>query len=244
MARASRRGAPNTRHGGRAFAAATLALVSALLAGACGIDSYSYYYPPVVSFSGDNSLYLNHVTSNNDASFLGYEIYYRVFQEKTKADAIAAAIYSAANSSSTAPSVLLNQLTSGTFPSHYGYAFNPIREPSATSPIPLLKIGEGSSFRVALSAEGDWMLYINTASAGSAVKRASGKTFYDLGQGATWDGSDADYSGSTISSSTTLYLVAFGIAYGFDIGTIKTTTSMPAVFPNGTTYAGIPIVAH
>ncbi|MBL8966093.1 MAG: hypothetical protein JNG85_03730 [Spirochaetaceae bacterium] len=219
-------------------------MFSLILLGACGIDSYSYYYPPSVANSGDNNLYLTHSTNNSDAAFLGYEIYYRVFEDKAKADGIASAIYSAANSSSTAPSVLQNQLTSGTFPSYYGYAFNPIREPSAAYPLPLLKVGDGSNFRVALSAEGDWTLYINNASVGSPVKRASGKTFYDSSPGATWSGTDVDYSGSTVASSTTLYLVAFGIAYGFDIGTIKTTTSMPAVFPNGTTYTAIPISAH
>lgn len=228
-----------------------LCLALAALAGGCGIDTYTYYYPPTVSYTAPN-MELSHNTSNSDPSLLGYDIYYRVFQEKTSADGVCAAIYAAANSSSSSPSGLLAQLVAGTLPGYSGYRFYKMANENGVDPTPLLKVDDGEDYRLTITT-GDWVIYnVDTAADYIRARRTSSLTtanrlFYESSVGATWQSSDYDYSGDTISGSTTVYLVAFAVAYGFNLGASgpAETYSMPTVFRDpSSSYGAIAIDAH
>ena len=228
-----------------------LCLALAGLVGGCGIDTYTYYYPPTVSYT-DPLMELSHNASNSDPSLLGYDIYYRVFQEKTSADSVCSAIYSAANSSSSSPSGLLAQLVAGTLPGYSGYKFYKMANESGIDPTPLLKVDDGEEYRLTITA-GDWKIYnVDSATDYTSARRTSSLTtanrlFYELSSGTTWQSTDYDYSGASISGSTTVYLVAFAVAYGFNLGASgpAETYSMPAVFRDpSSSYGSIPIDAH
>lgn len=88
-----------------------LCLALAALAGGCGIDDYPYLYP-ASGVSGTDSMpaYFSHNTGNDSASFLGYEIYYRIYESAADAASDGATIQ--ANWDTVSPDTVVQRMKS------------------------------------------------------------------------------------------------------------------------------------
>ena len=104
--RAGRRKAPR-----RFLSIPFLCLALAATAGGCGIDDYPYLYP-ASGVSGTDSMpaYFSHNTGNDSASFLGYEIYYRIYENA--ADAVSDGATIQANWDTVSPDTVVQRMKS------------------------------------------------------------------------------------------------------------------------------------
>ncbi len=227
----------------RSGAALCAAAACALVLGGCGLESYTYYYRPGVACDG-SSITIIHNSANADASFLGYEVYYHVFKNKGTATSVAQAIYTAASSEKASPSVLQAQLASGSFPGYSEVVFYRITNEDGSDPTPLLKVSEGTRFYIQIKNDSDWTLRIDTTHQQNVIKRSSSfspaRSFAVAENSeSAWKAGDCDYTPDAAYSSSTVYLVAFVLGYGFNLGSTGAVYSLPAVIPNGTEYTGI-----
>jgi hypothetical protein len=206
-----------------AFLASGLALSSSLLS--CGIETVKVYAAPTLSPSG-GLITLTHNTANDaDAdTFLGYEVYYRAYQDSSAASADISTMATVIGGENATPESCIAKLESLKFHRFYDYLGQDKR--------PLFDIDIATSFKIFLdhSSSSGWYVdeFSKTPTDTSPICRAIPSSDSVVPFNSTYASTDVDYSGSTISSGT-LYFAFFAIAYGFDFSsTFKDIYSLPA----------------
>jgi len=185
----------------------------------CGIDqNLVYYSPPGFVPGGGNIVTLTHNSSNVD-SFLGYDIYYRAYSILNDADSARVAIENASNLTTATPEGVLSQLTSKGFKKIY-LASNP-----SVSPTPLLS--GATTYTIQILQATNWYYTSDVASTQNYLIRgigSLGKSFND-----TYLAADPDTStASDLVTGSTIYIVAFAVAYGYDFTKLTSIYSLPA----------------
>ncbi len=149
---------------------------------------------------------LTHNTANDsDASFLGYEIYYRVYDNSDTADSDRKAIEAVINQSLATPDSCMSKLDSLKYRRMTNAAGSDERPRFRTS------IFIGGKLIIYYGASG-WDI-ADVAPDGDDIKRWTKDSF-----NSAYSPGDEDYAGSTIlTSGSSAYFVFFAVAYGFDI---------------------------
>jgi hypothetical protein len=226
------------RRGPRPLAAARLAFVLSLmvLLGACGIEEYVYLLPPTIaSPTSITPLDIVHNISNDSASFLGYEIYYRLFDADV--DSASYAEWSACSSKIDAyfgvksPSELKTIISSLGFQPMVG-----LDKYSALANSPLLAIANADilkdiSFILSVGPESSLAItgdYTPSDTFPTQIRRSSKnpsgdyRTFADLSSDKD---SDTAYEGDT--PPTEVLFRAYIVAYGFNFSSGGSIYSIP-----------------
>ena len=209
-------------------------LITTAIAG-CGLESSIYYAPPNFHVDGSGPIFLTHNTANIDGSFLGYDVYYRVYHDS---DAAASDLSLGATLSDTnnyTPISALNKLVvMGFTRMHYLESENILNTNS-----PLLRVAnviQQSQYTVQVNVLPNWYYTVsddgdttktplvrNTSTPGSL---ASFNSQYSIG--------NADYADKTNvpEAHQTVYIVMFAVAYGFDINSTSSSSTILS-FPIG-----------
>jgi hypothetical protein len=235
------RGGPRGRAGpgGARPAGATLASLLAAAAAlaalcSCGMETVKVYSAPTLAYSG-GLITLTH-NSANDAeasTFLGYELYYRAYQDSAAAETDRSALATFINTESTTPETCIARLESLKFHRVYNYQGKDAR--------PLFGKTIANVFHVYLSPSLSWYVdeFSRTPTDTSPVYRAvSSSSSLVAFNSSDYDIADADYSGSSSISSGTVYFVFFATAYGFDFSSnLKEVVSLPTGLDSVITFA-------
>jgi hypothetical protein len=209
-------------------------LISFIVTG-CGLESSIYYSPPNFFVSGlYGPIFLTHNTANNDGSFLGYDVYYRVYFDPTAATTDMDLISTLSDINNYTPLSALNKLTSMGFTRMFyleseNYGLN--------SNSPLLRVAnvlQSSTYTILVNLLPNWyysssdntdtiQLVRNISSPGSL---ASFNSRYSIG--------NADYADKTNvpEANGWVYIVMFAVAYGFDINSTSSSSTILS-FPKG-----------
>jgi hypothetical protein len=205
-----------------AFLASGLALSSSLIS--CGLETVKVYATPSLSSSGGLITLTHNAANDADAdTFLGYEVYYRAYQDSSAASADISTMATVIGGDNATPESCIAKLESLKFHRFYDYLGQDKR--------PLFDIDIATSFNIYLPTNAGW--YVDEFPKGppddtSPICRAISSSDSVVPFNSTYASTDADYSGSTISSGT-LYFAFFAIAYGFDFSsTFKDIYSLPA----------------
>ncbi|HTX71757.1 MAG TPA: hypothetical protein VMC79_02940 [Rectinemataceae bacterium] len=142
----------------------------------CGIETITYFYPPLAgsAIQSSTSLTLSHNTSNNSSDFLGYDLYYRCYADLTKAEADRVAIESLAASSSSSPDAVLYAMVNT-------WKFTRMYNSTGAGSTPLLSFpstpykSSPATFIISLSSSSEWT--VSSTYSGSPVIN-SGLTLY------------------------------------------------------------------
>jgi len=209
-----------------------LPFLVSITAGSCGLPKTLYLYPPLsFSASGNNTVMLDHNPQNYDAleganqSFKGYEIYYRIYDNESKAITDISLINNKIDTSPDAPDIVMN------------YAATTLKfirmKNSTTSSQPLITINHPENyaqFDLTLNQDSEWSISGETLGASiDAVRTITDITRQSFYKKSNYLSSDSDYSGST-DSPDFIYAVFFAVAYANDPETIgQIVYSIPAV---------------
>jgi hypothetical protein len=171
-----------------------------------------------------------HNDANSD-NFLGYDIYYRVYQKESDATSDRSTVVALADSTSSAPDTVLTKIKNLGYKKIYN-ALTPTVEPT-----PLLNFELSNSatkyylYMESGSVSTNWYYTTNadTSSEGTelvrGIEQASGSNSFNY----PYTTSDGDYKGSSGSSSgSTVYFMAFAIAYGYNLASLTNIYSLPA----------------
>ena len=189
----------------------------------CGLQEYEYLYPPSEA-SSSTDLVIYHNTSNISSTFLGYQIYYRIYCGTSSVTPPAAAITDASTIESSwadvYPDVVIKRLKAA------GYvpmvSSSSLSSPYVTSikPDPFLAISSSESSSsvhgiISLSSvnSGQWTKTVGSATSTTLYVRRNAKdassnyrTFYDL----TYSDDDCEGTGNYF------WIRAYAFAYGLD----------------------------
>jgi hypothetical protein len=245
----------------RLLVAAILALGSSLFLCTCGIQStIEYFFPPnLYVITSSFSFVLSHNSSNSNAGFAGYDLYYRAFDSYSNAQTALSNLQTLASSTtSQTPYTVLNTLTatpssSTQLNSGYVRVFNGKGQDGDpdTGQRPFFAISQGSTWTIFQPNSGqgpsvsdltfpytNWYFTVGTDLTEIPVMRyvtsPPGLSSFEEPFAST----DPDYYYSGTGVSTTTFFVFFAVAYGtfFSSSNISTGLSFPAVLPQVITY--------
>jgi hypothetical protein len=196
----------------------------------CGLEGDTTYYASPTFTDNSGSLTLTHSSSNSSyPTFLGYDIYYRAYSNQIDADAARTTIENAANLATSTPESVLSQMTNLNFKKIY------LASAPSLSPTPLFNFSSGGNANGATtitiqllntSSTTNWYFITNVNSTPVQIVRCVGGNYNSFNY--TYAPGDIDYASNTaVGPNGTLYIVAFAVAYGFDISTMATTYSFP-----------------
>ncbi|MCE1196478.1 hypothetical protein LWX53_08285 [bacterium] len=210
----------------------------------CGLPTIAYLYSPKDMTVNNGIVSLKNNSYNYDASdgtFLGYEIYYRIFQSPDDAGKMLGEkgmLNLLASQYDKAPDSFIAAATGS------GYKFIRLRN-SYNNTEPLIPVSDGSdaSYYLTLNSNADWSLtnsndepLFGTASETAIAKNAVIRNITATATSQTsfykkyFQTGEADYTGSTANTSDKYYIVFFSVAYGTDQNTIgQPVYSMPFV---------------
>jgi hypothetical protein len=206
-----------------AFLAAGLAFSPSLAS--CGLETVRVYSAPSLSSSGGLVTLTHNAANDADAaSFLGYEVYYRAYQDSAAASADISTLAAFIGADSVTPESCISKLESMKFHRFYNYLGQDAR--------PLFNVDIATSFNIFLDQSNITGWYVDEFSKTpidtSPICRAISSSDSAAPFNSTYESTDADYSGSTISSGT-LYFAFYAIAYGVDFASsFKEIYSLPA----------------
>jgi hypothetical protein len=216
------------RGGPRPLALASLSAVSALAASlcSCGIETVQIYSAPSLVDSG-GSLTLTHDSDNAiDGTFLGYEIYYHIYDDSVdnakKATDDRKAVESLAAQESSTPDACIEKLSS--------LGFKRLKDANGLDGRPIFAIASDSVFTIGFPPNEDWYYYgASSPATHHEVTRwiSEPSDIVSFVSSAGYAPSDSDYTGSSMTGGT-IHVVFFAVAYGFDITTLSTIESLPA----------------
>jgi hypothetical protein len=191
-------------------------LSACLLAGAgsCGIDTFGGYLPkPEVKSAGGQEYIIDHRAGAYESNFLGYEVYYRIYDKKDKALADASTIINGWNESNPSS---VQQLISTTLK----YRRMTLAHDMSGVLVEALDIPADIEIRLDFSlvqADGELLLYLGN-NEGVPVYRGiaeanqdTGKSFSIISAG----DEDAELA-SESGPGTALYIQAYAFAQGID----------------------------
>jgi hypothetical protein len=217
-----------SRVGPRRLALASLSAVSALAASlcSCGIETVQIYSAPSLVDTG-LSLTLTHNPNNaTDGTFLGYEIYYHVYDDSVdnanKATDDRKAVEALAAQESATPDGCISKLSS--------LGFKRLKDANGLDGRPLFAIASDSVFSIGIRPNEDWYYYgASSPATHHAVSRwiSEPSDTVSFVSSSGYASGDSDYTGSNMTSGT-IHVVFFAVAYGFDIATLSTIESLPA----------------
>jgi hypothetical protein len=189
----------------------------------CGLESVNYYSPPGFQDRG-NFIVLSHDSSNNDPSFLGYDIYYRAYATLAEANSARSNIESATNATTSTPESVLSKMTGELNFKKIYPASDYLKEP-----MPLLK-DDASTYTIYLPKDNpttNWYYVTNVSPVQIPIVRATG---YGDSFNETYKVGDLDYASTNtgVSSAQSVFIVAFAIAYGYDFSKLSSIYSFPA----------------
>ena len=155
----------------------TAALAAVLVLASCGIEEYEYLYPPS-EYSSGTTIIIKHNTQNQEASsFLGYQFYYKIYQNDSESTPPTAASTDAAtieaNWTTVYPDVVVKRLTD------VGYVKMASSKDLSSPTVTTLKSDpffDVSSGELAESVTAT--LYLNTGTWSKAVNNATTDTYY------------------------------------------------------------------
>ena len=207
----------------------------------CGLPTTDYLYTPKDFSSESGALVLEHDTKNIDelsSIFLGYEIYYRIFDNEDDAEISRATISSSMKSSNIIQTA-------------NNYKYFPLKHRISKSGqfsldiSPLIKMSSNTYTRYYLNMKSQetWTLKDEDSKIviDSIVRNRSdtassteiGKADFCLSSG--YQVNDRDYAGSS-SSPDIVYIVFFAFAYGFDTSTMRNVYSDPFILDSPVEY--------
>jgi hypothetical protein len=230
------------------FAFLVLFFISCLSLAGCGLESSVYYSLPTFYISGNSfPVTLTHNTANSDSSFLGYDVYYRVYFDPNAATTDLAVITAVNDINSYTPSSALAKLRGMGFVRLQSLGqTTSISTPTLNQTSPLFHVannGIASTYLIMFNSTGsnwynvyNWyytvsddnnvqqtQLVRNISTTGALV---SFNSAYSVGQL-----DYADISHSPPSGSSQIYIILFAVAYGFDF--TSTSSSTIYSFPVG-----------
>jgi hypothetical protein len=186
----------------------------------CGIEaSVTIYSTPGFSSSGNNAILLTHNTANSETGFLGYEIYYRAFDEENAALSARVAIQDAAALTTATPESCNAQLKAKGF----SRIFDDNGEDGPNGNRPLFAIDSSETATTAVSFDilldntmstANWYYKRSTAPDTKVISRSISTAGSAVSFESKYSSSDADYASGT--KSDTIYFVFFAVAYGVD----------------------------
>ena len=210
------------------LASLAVILFSSLIV-SCGLDNSIFYSPPSFTVSGNTGpIILQHNTMNIDGTFLGYEVYYRVYADLSSATLDLNYIVTLNDTTNYTPLSAFNLLLSRKFvrlqsrflstglvdtspplfhPSNYLFASQFTIQAFNTLPT--------FYFTIDSAVNAQTQLVRNT---NSGTLLVSFNSLYNVG--------DPDYAGTippSANGSTPIYIVMFAVAYGFDFSSSGST---------------------
>lgn len=210
----------------------------------CGLPTTDYLYTPKGFSSEGGALVLEHDTKNIDelsSIFLGYEIYYRIFDDEVAAG-------DSCNSISSMKSSNIIQTANN-------YKYFPLKHRKESKSgwysldiSPLIKVSSNTytKYYLNMKPQGTWTLTASTDEDSkilidSIVRNRSdtassteiGKADFYLSSG--YRVNDRDYAGSS-SSPDIVHIVFFAFAYGFDTSTMRNVYSDPFILDDPVEY--------
>jgi hypothetical protein len=213
-----------------------LCLGLALCGLSCGLEDYPYLYPASTSTSANTTLTFSHNTANDNAYFLGYEVYYRIYDGSASgASAVASTdgAYIESNWNSVTPDVILARLKAK------GYV-RLVRLDRSVSPLVLISSpGSSASVQLSLDANGLGYLFVGGSLYSTFTVRrnaydSSGSAYRTFGD--FTKGSDCNYEatgGTTSASVSNAFVKAYVFAYGLNSSNLNTVVSRPSLLTNG-----------
>ncbi|MGB9684889.1 MAG: hypothetical protein ACPLYX_00130 [Rectinema subterraneum] len=192
------------------------ALLTSLLAFSCGLPTAGDYLDPPTNFfnSGSNNITLIHAGDNNFASsnFLGYEIYYRLFENLEDAKkALSTILNLAANNPNNPDNFMQNVLNSPSIPFHRMLKLKVVLGQSDIDfSRPLLPAAGSTNAQFNLDLT-TWTVN-NTPTKIVRNKGDSSVDSADFSVSANYNSKDQDYTGS--DSPQTVYIALFAVSYG------------------------------
>ena len=212
----------------------------------CGLPTTDYLYTPKDFSSESGALVLEHDTKNIDelsSIFLGYEIYYRIFDNEDDAEISRATISSSMKSSNIIQTA-------------NNYKYFPLKHRISESgqisldisPLikkeSLIKVSS-NKYNLNMNTQGTWTLTdegsntvidsivrnrSDTASSADIVKA-------DFYRSSEYKVGDRDYAGTnSVTPGGSVYIVFFAFAYGFDPSTMKNVYSDPVILEPSVEY--------
>lgn len=206
----------------------------------CGLPTVAYLYKPSDFEVGTALLTIKNSPNNyepsegEDQTFLGIEIYYRVYQTDAAAETALANLSALADLYEDKPSQFETVVSSS------GYGFRPLKRHDGTRPF--LTIDSDDISRYYLYFD-EWHLVDSQSTLIDEVQRnfdESGTGSSNYFQKGDFRSGDPDYSGTGSPSATTrVYIVFFAVSYGLDITSSATgqeVFSDPYIPTNYATY--------
>jgi len=201
----------------------------------CGLPTAEYLFPPDNFYSAKGVLVIVHNKENIDeptisSIFLGYEIYYRVFDDRKEAEQ---SYYNISNMTSS------NVIQTA-------YQYYPLKHRIFASGqfsldiSPLIKANDDNTYyakyNLNMDTQGTWTLTdegSNPVIDSIVRNRSDTASSDDIGKADFYLSSeykigDRDYAG-TRSSPSPVYIVFFAFAYGFDPSNMKNIYSNPLI---------------
>jgi len=212
----------------------------------CGLPTTDYLYTPKGFSSEGGALVLEHDTKNIDelsSIFLGYEIYYRIFDDEVAAGDSRNSISSmkssniiqTANNYKYFPLKHRKESESG----WYSLDISPLIKKES-----LIKVSS-NKYNLNMNTQGTWTLTdegsntvidsivrnrSDTASSADIVKA-------DFYRSSEYKVGDRDYAGTnSVTPGGSVYIVFFAFAYGFDPSTMKNVYSDPVILEPSVEY--------
>jgi hypothetical protein len=228
---------PESRGGRPASLLLPLCLFLAAVASSCGLEDYPYLYPASgVSQSSSTTLDFSHNTANADSScFLGYEVYYRIYDGgSSSASAVASTdgAYIESSWDSVTPDVILARLKAK------GYV-RLIRTDRSYSPfvaVSSANVGSSVYATFTLDTTGTGTVLVNSATSETFTVRrncynSAGTDYRNFGD--FTKGDDCNYTTTSATDPSYAYVRAYVFAYGLDTSSLDTVVSRPSLLTNG-----------
>ena len=198
----------------------------------CGLYTYIFSLYPPISFDdkGSNLLELYHNLSNNDGAdqeFLGYEIFYRAYDDPAIANDDAVLLNNAVDNYENNPDGFMNYTE--------GLGFLRLRKKTDSTDNPPLVIISDSSpelYYLELNSGSDWVISPDQSITSDdivlvrsiSLDYTTRRSFYTA---TNYRKGDADYEGE--SSPKTVFFVFFATAFGTDTTSFTNIYSLPKV---------------
>jgi hypothetical protein len=224
---------------------ACLCLLSIMALAACGIETIPFVETPI-AYSAAGSivtqpLRFDHNSGNSGTTFRGYSLYYRCYDDQTRADTDRIAIENLAAALNVSPLSVFNSLRST-----YQFRHLVLQTSTVDPPDPVFAVTtptDAISYFLSLHAIDDWTLQTTengVSSTPAVVDRdvADPATkIFPMSFSADFASGDLDYSGSSLFPEGIItgngpYIVLFAIGFGFDTSSssFSLIPSLPASF--------------
>ncbi len=204
----------------------------------CGLPTSDYLYPPS-NFFGDNStITLVHKDDNVSTmtTFLGYEIYYRLFQNFDDAKTALSDILNLAATYSNNPDAFMNSVKTYSMPFYrMQKSYSDSGKSDIDSSKPLLPAKADIPFTFTINLSG-WTVDIGNNTLVTVVRNngSSNINSAKFSLISNYAATDQDYSAGMISPPNSVYLVVFAVSYGTSASSLSDVYSSPVIFPSST----------